>query len=136
MGSVEFFGESFEVRPKVSQYAMAKFAKAAAKNKTPQDVMLGMAAMLDLIEKCLTVEDWPRFDALADANDVDFEDLTAVLDAAFHQETERPTSLPSDSSDGQPVTVVSSVVKPADRASEMFAGRPDLQLAVLHTRSA
>ena len=136
MASVEFFGESFELRPAVSEYAMAKFAKAAARNKTPQDLMRSMAAMLDLIEKCLTVEDWPRFDALADENDVSFEDLTVVLDGAFNQETERPTSLPSDSSDGQLVIVPSSVVKPADKGLEHFAGRPDLQLAVLHTRSA
>jgi hypothetical protein len=139
MTSVEFFGESFEFRPKVSQWALGKFARAAAnqeQEQTPQSAMQGMVAMMDLIERCITVDDWPRFDAIADANDVDLPDLITVLQGAFQQETERPTGLPSDSSDGQTVIVPSSVVKPADKGLEHFAGRPDLQLAVQHSRSA
>ena len=135
MATVEFFGETFELRPKVSQYALAKFAKAVSKSKTGEDVMRSMASMYDLVERCVTAEDWDRFDETASANDASFEELTAVLAGAFQSATERPTSLPSDSSDGQKIIAPSVASSSADKGLDRLAGRPDLQLAVLHTRA-
>lgn len=136
MATVEFFGETFELRPKVSQYALGKFAKVASKSKTSEDTMRGMGAMLDLIERCITAEDWDRFDKVADDNDASFADLTAVLDGAFNQETDRPTGLPSDSSDGQKTTAPKLVSNSADKGLERLNGRPDLQVAVIRQRAA
>jgi hypothetical protein len=129
MAAVEFLGESFELRPKVSEYALLKFARAAAAGEDG-DTMEGMASMLRLLEKCIVPADWRRFDKLADENDATAEQIMDVIKAAFEQVAERPTSLPSDSSDGQistePKSESSSAVK-----DSVLSGRPDLQLAVM-----
>ena len=134
MASVEFFGESFGLRPKISQYALAKFGQVAAKGEKAGAG--GIGAILDLLEKCVAPEDWERFDQVASDNDASFEDINVILDAAFHQETERPTSLPADSSDGQKIIAPSVASSSVDKGLDRLRGRPDLQLAVLHTRSA
>ena len=135
MASVEFFGESFALNAEVSEFSLMEFAEAAA-DGVDADAMAGMAAMMRLIKECVVTDDLSRFLKSARKNRASSKDLVPILEATFKQVTERPTSLPSDSSVGQPTTVLSSVVKPADKALEHFAGRPDLQLAVLHTRSA
>ena len=135
MVSVEFFGESFALNAEVSEFSLMEFAEAAA-DGVDADAMAGMAAMMRLIKECVVKADLARFLKSARANRASSTDLVPVLQATFGQVTERPTSLPSGLSDGQPLIVPSSVVKPADKGLEHFAGRPDLQLAVLHTRSA
>ena len=135
MGTVEFFGESFGLNAEVSEFALMEFAEAAS-DGIDADAMAGMAAMMRLIKACVIEADAARFLKSARKNRASSTDLIPVLEATFGQVTERPTGLPSDSSDGQPVIVPSSVVKPADQGLERLAGRPDLQLAVLHTRTA
>jgi len=135
MTSVEFFGEQFDLNAEVSEFALMEFAEAAA-DGLDADAMAGMAAMMRLIKECVVKADVARFLKSARKNRASSKDLLPVLTATFEQATERPTGLPSDSSDGQPAIVPSSVVKPADKGLERLAGRPDLQLAVLHTRSA
>ena len=135
MTSVEFFGESFDLNDTVSEFALMEFAEAAA-DGLDADAMAGMAAMMRLIKECIVEADLARFLKSARANRARSEDLLPIFKATFEQVTERPTGLPSDSSDGQTVIVPSSVVKPADKGLEHFAGRPDLQLAVQHSRSA
>ena len=135
MTSVEFFGEQFALNETVSEFALMEFAEAAA-DGLDADTMAGMAAMMRLIKECIVTDDVPRFLKSARKNRASSADLLPILEATVQQVTERPTGLPSDSSDGQSAIVPSSVVKPADKGLEHFAGRPDLQLAVLHTRSA
>ena len=135
MGSVEFFCESFDLNAEVSEFALMEFAEAAA-DGLDADAMAGMAAMMRLIKECVVPADVARFLKSARKNRASSKDLIPVLEATFGQVTERPTSLPSGSSDGQPAIVPSSVASAADRALEHFAGRPDLQLAVQHSRSA
>ena len=135
MASVEFFGEQFDLNETVSEFALMEFAEAAA-DGLDANAMAGMAAMMRLIKECVVKADVPRFLKSARKNRAGSEDLLPILKATFEQVTERPTGLPSDSSDGQTVIVPSSVVKPADKGLEHFAGRPDLQLAVQHSRSA
>jgi hypothetical protein len=129
MASVQFLGESFELRPKVSEYALLKFARAAAAGEDG-DTMEGMASMLRLLEKCIVPADWRRFDRLADEKDATAEQIMDVIKAAFEQVAERPTSLPSDSSDGQISTEPKSESNSAVKDS-VLSGRPDLQLAVM-----
>ena len=135
MTSVEFFGESFGLNETVSEFALMEFAEAAA-DGLDADAMAGMAAMMRLIKECVVKADVARFLKSARANRASSTDLIPILEATFSQVTERPTGLPSDSSVGQSVIVPSSAVKPVDKGLEHFPGRPDLQLAVLHTRSA
>jgi hypothetical protein len=129
MAAVEFLGESFELRPKVSEYALLKFARAAAAGEDG-DTMEGMASMLRLLEKCIVPADWRRFDKLADDKDATAEQIMDVIKAAFEQVAERPTALPSDSSDGQISTEPKSGSNSAVKDS-VLSGRPDLQLAVM-----
>ena len=135
MTSVEFFGESFDLNAEVSEFALMEFAEAAA-DGLDADAMAGMAAMMRLIKECVVKADVPRFLKSARANRAGSEDLLPILKATFEQVAERPTGLPSDSSDGQTVIVPSSVVSAVDKGLERLAGRPDLQLAVQHSRSA
>ena len=135
MTSVEFFGESFDLNAEVSEFALMEFAEAAA-DGLDADAMAGMAAMMRLIKECVVKADVARFLKSARKNRASSKDLLPILKAMFQQVTERPTGLPSDSSDGQSVIVPSSVVSAVDKGLERLAGRPDLQLAVLHTRSA
>lgn len=135
MASVEFFGEQFALSESVPEFALMEFAEAAS-DGLDAEMMAGLAAMMRLLKECIAVDDVGRFLKSARKNHASSAELIPVLKAAFQDATERPTSLPSDSSDGQPVIVQSSVVKPADKGLEHFNGRPDLQLAVLHTRSA
>ena len=135
MTSVEFFGEQFALNAEVSEFALMEFAEAAA-DGVDADAMAGMAAMMRLIKECVVAADVARFLKSARKNRAKSTDLIPVLEATFQQVTERPTGLPSDSSDGQPVIVPSSVVSADDRGLERLSGRPDLQLAVLHARSA
>jgi hypothetical protein len=74
--------------------------------------------------------DWRRFDKLADEEDATAEQIMDVIKAAFEQVAERPTSLPSDSSDGQISTEPKSGSNSAVKDS-VLSGRPDLQLAVM-----
>jgi hypothetical protein len=129
MASVQFLGESFELRPKVSEYALIKFARAAAAGEDG-DTMEGMASMLRLLEKCIVPKDWHRFDRLADEKDATTEQIMAVIKVALEQVAERPTALPSDSSDGQITTEPKSESNSAVKDS-VLSGRPDLQLAVM-----
>jgi len=129
MAAVQFLGESFELRPKVSEYALLKFARAAAAGEDG-DTMEGMASMLRLLEKCIVPADWRRFDRLADEKDASAEQIMDVIKVAFEQVAERPTSLPSDSSDGQISTEPKSGSNSAVKDS-VLSGRPDLQLAVM-----
>ena len=135
MSSVEFFGESFGLQEGMSEFALMEFAEAA-EGGVAQNSMAAMAAMLRLIKACIVADDLPRFLASARKNRPSSDDLIAVLDAAAHQVTERPTSLPADSSDGQTITAPSVASSSVDKGLDQLSGRPDLQLAVLHTRSA
>jgi len=135
MSSVEFFGESFGLQEGMSEFALMEFAEAA-EGGVAQNSMAAMAAMFRLIKACIVADDLPRFLASARKNRPSSDDLIAVLDAAANQVTERPTSRPADSSDGQTITAPSVASSSVDKGLDQLSGRPDLQLAVLHTRSA
>jgi hypothetical protein len=135
MGSVEFFGEQFDLNTEVSEFALMEFAEAAA-DGLDADMMAGMAAMLRLVKECVVSADVARFVKSARKNRASSTDLLPVIQATFKATTERPTSQPSDSSDGLSVIEPSSVANYDVRGLERLNGRPDLQLAVLHARSA
>jgi hypothetical protein len=129
MATVEFFGQEFTLRPKVSEYALLKFARAA-RGGQDAETMEGMASMLDLLEKCIVAEQWATFDRLASDNDASAEDVMAVVQAAFSQSAERPTGRLSDSSDGPTSTPLSSASNVSLAATSSRANRPDLALMV------
>lgn len=129
MTTIDFFGEQFRLRETVSQYALLKFARAA-RDGQDSGSPAGLAAMMDLLEKCIHPEDWKRFDEVADANDATGEQIQAVIQAAFTQEADRPIGLSSDSSDGQPSTEPKSLSNSEGSVSPLLRGRPDRIAAV------
>ena len=131
----QFFGERFDLSTEVSEWALMEFAEVAA-DGVDGNMMAGLAAMMRLVKECVDPHDLSRFVATARRNRAKSEHLLPVLEATFNVTTQRPTMRPSDSSDGPSATVPSSVVNSVDRGLERLNGRPDLQLAVLHARSA
>jgi hypothetical protein len=59
-----------------------------------------------------------------------------VVAAISEVATDRPTMRPADSSDGPSVIVPKSAASSVDKGLEHFAGRPDLQLAVVRQRES
>lgn len=86
---------------------LMRFAKVAKARVDSAD-LAGLAAMYDLLEQCIAESDWDRFEAHADKSRADGDDLMAVVGRVFEVLTERPTSRPSDSSDGPATTSAKS----------------------------
>ena len=146
METVEFFGEQFALEDTMSEFALMEFAEVA-ESGVGQNGMAGMAAILRLIRSCIVDEDAvdddgkpcapfgiQHFLASARKHRASHDDLIPVLDVAFNGVTERPTSRPSDSSDGPPSIALKSVSVSEDKGLELLNGRPDLQLAVQHMK--
>lgn len=133
--TVEFFGDTFELNDTVSEIALMEFAEAAS-NGLDADLMEGLAALLRIVKSCIAPRDLKRFMVVARKNHAKSEHLVPILQATMAEVTERPTGLPSDSSDGQPTTELKSVSSSVDRGLERLSGRPDLQLAVVRQRAS
>lgn len=137
MGTVDLWGTSFELHPEgISEYALLEFA-AAQRDVEGGDAesTAGMAAMFDLVMDTLAETARRPFRMAARKNRAKASDLMRVIEAATVDAAERPTSLPSDSSAGQTVTVPrsESVFEKAERLSP---GRPDLQMATVRALQA
>lgn len=135
-GTIEFLGAEFHVADKVSSLAFMRFAKVAKAGTDAED-MDGLAAMYDLLQQCIATEDWHRFEAHADTQRADSEQLLEVIQKVFAVLADRPTGRSSDASDGPRIiepssTVDSSSPAPAERAISRLneQGRPDLALLV------
>lgn len=127
----EFLGESFDVAERVSTLALMRFAKVASAGVDVDD-MAGLAAMYDLLQQAVAPSDWSRFEAHADAQRVQSDDLLAVIQEVLPIIAGRPTGQPSASSAGR-----QSRSEPSadDSSSQVIArlegkGRPDLALMV------
>ncbi len=128
---VEFAGDRFAVAEKIGLMPLMRFAKVAQSGVDSAD-MAGLAAMYDLLEQCIAPADWQRFQTAADRSRADGDDLMGVVRDAIEAISARPTSQPSDSSDGPTATPPSSE---PDCSSRVIArleqqGRPDLALVV------
>ena len=130
--SVEFFGEQFEVADRIGLMPLMRFAKLAKSGADSAD-MEALVVMYDLIEQTVAPSDWPRFQDCADRNRADSDDLMGLVTKAIELISQRPTSRPSDSSDGPPATKLSSTVVSSLPVKQRLEaqGRPDLALMVL-----
>lgn len=128
MATVELFGDTFKLNAEVSEFALMEFAEAASSGQDG-DTMQGFASTLRFVRECIDPDDLGRFTAAARKNKAKITDLLVVIKASFEQETERPTSRPSDSSDGPSSIEPKSGSNVDDKVSRL-AGRPDLQLMV------
>lgn len=128
MAEIQRWGETFQVADKVALMPLMRFAQVAQAGVDSNE-MAGLAALGDLLDKCIAPSDLAKFNRVATANDADGDDLMEVVKEVFQIITERPTSRPSDSSDGSSTTSESSAVvysSPVTRLEKQ--GRPDLAL--------
>lgn len=132
MATVDFFGESFELNPEVSEFALLEFSLAAEEGQDG-DTKQGMASLLLLVKDCVVASEWGRFRALARSRRAKVSDLMPVITATFEQVAERPTGESTDSSDGLSETPASSESSAAVKASAIFPGRPDKAAAALRS---
>jgi hypothetical protein len=132
-----FCGEQFRPVEQFGQMALLEFAKQA-QNDVDSNDMAGLAAMYDLLEASIHPDDWARFKKVAKQKAASGAALLDVVGQVISREADRPTSRPSDSSDGPSTTEPSSSSTPADRAIAREAGRPDVQrwLQVAQERTA
>lgn len=135
--TVEFLGERFAVAEKLGILPMMRFAKIA-RGGVDSSEMAGLAAMYDLLEQSIAADEWQRFNDHADRRHADSEELMQVVADVVAIHSGRPTSRPSDSSDGSPSTSVQSVGVSSSQviAALEAAGRPDLALFVTQARDA
>lgn len=130
---VEFFDQSFRMKPSDEyEWEMMEFA-SAAKGGADSDMLSGAAATLDFLRAVVHGDDWERFRKAARDNRAQVKrDLMPIVVAAFVQPTERPTSRPSDSSDGPASTGRKSAGGGSSKVIKRLEkkGRPDLALMV------
>lgn len=136
-GTIEFFGEEYHIAEKVGLMPLMRFAKIAQAGVETND-MDGLAAMYDLLEQCLTEQDWDRFVVAATKHRADGDELMVVVKEAIERMAERPTQRSSDSSDGPPSTSPSSTDDSSSQAIRRLEqqGRPDLANVVQMAREA
>ena len=133
MPNVTFGGEDFRTADKIGLMPLMRFAKVAKQGVDAEDLD-GLAALYDLLEQCIHDDEWTRFQETADRTRADGEELMAVIGKVFEALAARPTSLPSDSSAGQPTTqprsesVDTSYLQVVKRLEQQ--GRPDQALIV------
>jgi hypothetical protein len=133
----DFFGESYRFNPAEDyQWELLEFTDAAPSG-ADSELLSGAASVMRLIKAAVHADDWERFRASARKNKALVRDhLMPVVLAAYAQPIDRPTGLPSGSSDGQPATAPNSA---DDSSSRVIArleqqGRPDLALVVAQSQ--
>jgi hypothetical protein len=136
MADVEFGGETFKRADAVGLMALMRFAHVA-KSGTDSNDLDGLAAMYELLEQCIHEDDWQRFQKTALKVKAKGDDLMGVVRKVISGESDRPTSRPSDSSDG-PIVIGQSSESEQPRPAylrvverEEASGRPDRALMVL-----
>jgi len=137
VSTIQFCGETFEVHPDgVSEWAQGEFSEAVARNaESDEESAEVVAAMMRLAVGCIADKDVNRFRAVGRKHRATFASLLGVLQDATAV-TERPTGLPTDSSDGQPITDPKPDSPSVDPGLESLSGRPDLQMAIIRQRLA
>lgn len=132
-------GEEFRVRAGVPLAARMRFAHVTQKSKTSDWEQLD--AVYRLCRAALHPdEDFDRFLDVAERDDVDQEELSLFVRKVMTGDIDRPTSRPSDSSDGPRSTEQKSESAPEPLEDSVHArvirmhekaGRPDKALLVL-----
>lgn len=105
--TITFLGRDYAVADKLGLMPLIKFAYVANKGTEGSD-MEGMAAMYTLLRSVIEDEQWPAFEEHATEARATDDDLMEAVQQAIGVMTARPTSRPSDSSDGPSSTETSS----------------------------
>ena len=113
--SFGYFGEEFRVHPDLSSTALNVLFE-------------GDATIRDLVAAMVHPDDVGAFWTVAAANRQTYGDLSRLSWEIVAALAERPTLLPSDSSDGQQATEARSE---SEQALTLLQGRPDLAAVIV-----
>lgn len=102
-----FHGDTFTLRDHIGLMTLMRYA-AVAKKGVKVDAVEGLVAMYELLEDCLTADDWPRFETLCRRQSVGEDELLAVVKRCVQIVASRPTGRPSASPGGPETTSTSS----------------------------
>lgn len=101
--TVDCLGAKYRIADRVGLMPLMRFAAAAKRGLDTGD-MEAMAAIYDMLADCIDPRDWSRFEADMTAKKAQPEDMLPVVQQTIEALSARPTSRPSDSSDGPPTT--------------------------------
>lgn len=137
MSTVELFGESFELHPDgVNPSALLFFALDSQDEDTsPAAAARQNATLMTLCLETIAEKDRSRYRRVMVKNRAEITDHMKVIEAAAVPAADRPTELPSGSSDGQPSTEPKSE-SVYERAARLAPGRPATQLAIVKSAQA
>jgi hypothetical protein len=136
-----YFGEEFTYAEEFPAFEYAEFAEALADGED-SDSTRATGVALRFALGCVAGKDRARFRQVSRKNRAKSDDWMKVSAGWTVEETERPTGLPSDSSDGQPGTEENSGSQPVTSVTSLPEPekprlvRPDLALAAARSRTA
>jgi hypothetical protein len=96
--SFDFFDQEVRIDPSFGQLDFIDFMESAA--SVDEDDPSAMVVIKDMLRKCVHQDDFEQFWKTARTERQSVTDLMEVVYAAVAAVAERPTSQPSDSSDG------------------------------------
>ncbi|MGZ4617179.1 MAG: hypothetical protein ACXV3F_00315 [Frankiaceae bacterium] len=136
MSTFTYFGEEFTFAEEPPFFAEAEFFEMLERdNVTPREAM---ATALRLAMACVAEKDRPRFRSVSRQHNAKSDDWLKVYNELIVGQSERPTGLPADSSDGHEETAQSSGSQPTASVTSQDETvrpiRPDMALAL--SRSA
>lgn len=129
-----WFGKLLRVNPSLSDLAILDIVEI----KTAASGSDAIRRIRDIGNLLIHPDDAGEFWALARANRQTMEDIANLSMDLISAVTGRPTSLPSDSSDGQQPTAPSSTADSSSQALRLLESRnrPDLAVAVVRAQEA
>lgn len=130
--SFEWFGTDVRVHPDLSDLNIISLFSGMQGTEDGADAL---KALGDLAAALVHPDDLDEFWKLARGNRQTMEDIAVLAMELIGALADRPTSLPSDSSDGQQTTDTRSTDVSSSQALRLLDGRPDLQVAVLRRQA-
>jgi len=121
-------GEKFALVEEYALMVVMDFAATAGTGADANEVQ-SLIALRSLLEHLIAPQEWERFHAHAIASKADGDALLATVREAIGAITERPTGLPSDSSDGHGSTAASSAAASSLRVIGRLEGQGRADLA-------
>lgn len=131
--SFEWFGVDIRVHPDLTDLAFVELFQSIGDG---HDGKQAMDAIQGIARSVVHPDDFEEFWRLARSNRQTLEDVMTLATSLIAELADRPTKLPSDSSDGQQRTGTSSTGDSSSRALHALEGRPDLQVAVVRRAKA
>lgn len=130
---VTWKGQTYRVADRIGDAALMDFAEVAEQGVDSNE-MKGLAAMKALLRSCLTTEDFARFWRQVHETRAQSDEIMELVHDTYAAVSGRPTKRPSDSSDGQQPTPVSSEAGSSSPVLRVLDSIPpergDLKLAV------